>query len=312
MLLVSPSTPADSQGSGNNLHLLASVATPDGSVENIDTMPESDLQIVQSQVVAVETEAIDGGSTEPEPERPFLCEDCGRRFIRATHLRRHMRIHTGEKPFACHICGRRYARGDYLRAHIHAHRRDKIHKCKHCGEVFHDLTRFADHCRVLHKDLDDEFGNPKPPPENSPPPQQATLENTLSFESAEEITVIPSISSTHSTIPITLVNIPEVSQDSDMIISSTHLPTPTHTPLTSPELQLAQLQALAGHPNQGVLIQNGVPNTINEVTILTQPKVTTVYVDPVAQYMYSNGNTNNNNNVPLLTPTASPLARPTS
>lgn len=81
-----------------------------------------------------------------EPERPFPCNVCGRKFIRATHLRRHMRIHTGEKPFFCHICGRRYARGDYLRAHIHAHRREKFHKCRVCGEVYHDLSRFSNHC----------------------------------------------------------------------------------------------------------------------------------------------------------------------
>ena len=312
-----PSTPDNSQGSGNNLHLLAAVATPDGSgsSDQLETLTENELPIEEGQVIAVETEEVSDSSKEPE--RPFPCEVCGRKFIRATHLRRHMRIHTGEKPFACHICGRRYARGDYLRAHIHAHRRDKIHKCKHCGEVFHDLTRFADHCRIKHKDDDDEFGNPRPPPDMSPPPPifKTMLESTLTVESAEEITVVQTASAPlmmpHAnnamadSVQITLVNVPEPSEDNDVIITSCHLPTP---PLSSPELQLAHLQTLASQTNSNTHIHNGqlpIPDTSNEVTILSQPKA---YIDPIAQYMMTNGNHSNNNGPPFPTPSASPIA----
>lgn len=202
----------NSSSSGSNLHLLASVATPesvsgvtplgvtpDGGGESpgiqFVNLVESDEQVLQNTTPT--TTAADPRapptSEKQEPERPFLCSVCNHRFIRATHLRRHMRIHTGEKPFTCHICGQRYARGDYLRAHIQAHRRDRIHKCKHCGEAFHDLTRFADHCRLMHRDVNDEFGNPCPPPEYSPPPPtpSVTLESTLAIEAAEEITVVP-------------------------------------------------------------------------------------------------------------------------
>ena len=260
------------QGSnGNNLHLLAAVATPDGSTTVIDGQVQmdslqdvsGDLTLLQTPVVTVDqfTAAAAAGNTSmgvinqssqqngdgvpvPEPERPYPCEVCGRKFIRSTHLRRHMRIHTGEKPFACHICGRRYARGDYLRAHIQAHRRDKIHKCKHCGDVFRDLTRFADHCRLLHKDVNDEHGNPKPPPENSPPPPpiSTVLGDFLTAESAEEITVVPSsitIASEQNTVatpmmitnpsnqnvPITLINLAD-SQDEVLISSLHHAPPP--------------------------------------------------------------------------------------
>ena len=189
------------QPSGSNLHLLASVATPE-SVSTAMTLNGAESSIQYVNLVDPDDD-MGQSSTTPttdpkpsdkvEPERPFHCSVCSHRFIRATHLRRHMRIHTGEKPFTCHICGQRYARGDYLRAHIQAHRRDRIHKCKHCGEAFHDLTRFADHCRLMHRDVNDEFGNPCPPPEYSPPPPapSVTLESTLAIEAAEEITVVP-------------------------------------------------------------------------------------------------------------------------
>lgn len=324
------------QGSvGTNLHLLAAVATPGGSAsldpQHMDPLAsDGDLQVLQTQVVYDLSQQQANPSVEPE--RPFPCEVCGRKFIRSTHLRRHMRIHTGEKPFACHICGRRYARGDYLRAHIHAHRRDRVHKCKHCGEVFHDLTRFADHCRLLHKDMDDEFGNPKPPPESSPPPPPVTSFTTmLAAESAEEITMIPSgvniseidshahsrhpqsmESNSGSQIPITLINLTEPLEDQDEVVISnlTSHPSLHHTPTTfatltqappmmSPELQLAQLQALTGHTDPQVLIQNGqVPETANEVTVISQlPKATASYIDPVTHYIISNGNSHNNNEV---------------
>lgn len=150
---------------GNNLHLLAAVATPEDAQE---LTPNQILQLEASRVVSemLVNEVANNQKTSnkkplSEVERPFVCEVCDRKFIRSTHLRRHMRIHTGEKPFACHICGRKYARGDYLRAHIQGHRRDRVHKCKHCNEIFHDLTRFANHCRQVHLDEDEEDSSNK-------------------------------------------------------------------------------------------------------------------------------------------------------
>lgn len=152
--LSSSSMDMDGPTIGTNLHLLAAVATPEESHNKTDMVVSNILKATLEQ----EQQRLEQNNRPSENiERPYVCEVCDRKFIRSTHLRRHMRIHTGEKPFACHICGRRYARGDYLRAHINAHRRDRVHKCKHCNEIFHDLTRFADHCRQVHKDIEDEF-----------------------------------------------------------------------------------------------------------------------------------------------------------
>lgn len=361
--LTSPPPQMEQQTPGHNLHLLAAVATPEGEAATDDLQLENGVGGVMLGGGGGDTDHTlhvmtgedtlggsgGGGVTEPEPDRPYPCEVCGRKFIRATHLRRHMRIHTGEKPFACHICGRRYARGDYLRAHIHAHRRDKIHKCKHCGEVFHDLTRFADHCRLVHKDLDDQFGNPKPPPESSPPPPNFSsfLETALTAEQPEEITVVPSLNAmamdSSSGVPITLVTLPEADQD-DIGISveenpshshhshshshSAHghvighaLPTPNHTPMTSPaDLQLAQLRT-----QPEMLLQNGqlqVADMANDgtgfVSVQQQQqhrKVATPisYMDSATtQYIYGNGgghhgNVNNTATTMYPTPQSSPL-----
>ena len=47
----------------------------------------------------------------------LYCEECGKRFSRKDHLKRHSLTHTGEKPHICDICGSRYSRGDALHLH---------------------------------------------------------------------------------------------------------------------------------------------------------------------------------------------------
>lgn len=56
-------------------------------------------------------------------EKPFLCTwpDCGRKFSRSDELSRHKRTHTGEKKFACQVCGRRFMRSDHLTKHVRRH-----------------------------------------------------------------------------------------------------------------------------------------------------------------------------------------------
>uniref|UniRef100_A0A3B3YCF0 C2H2-type domain-containing protein n=1 Tax=Poecilia mexicana TaxID=48701 RepID=A0A3B3YCF0_9TELE len=56
-------------------------------------------------------------------ERPFVCgwSFCGKRFTRSDELQRHKRTHTGEKKFACHECPKRFMRSDHLSKHIKTH-----------------------------------------------------------------------------------------------------------------------------------------------------------------------------------------------
>ena len=58
-------------------------------------------------------------------ERPFLCRwpYCGKRFTRSDELQRHNRTHTGEKKFKCETCNKRFMRSDHLNKHIRIHQR---------------------------------------------------------------------------------------------------------------------------------------------------------------------------------------------
>ena len=63
--------------------------------------------------------------TELKSKRRFRCIYCGSKFVRSTHLHRHLRIHTGVKPYVCPVCRKRFSRSDYQSAHVLLHRREK-------------------------------------------------------------------------------------------------------------------------------------------------------------------------------------------
>ncbi|KAL6086816.1 hypothetical protein STEG23_031131 [Scotinomys teguina] len=56
-------------------------------------------------------------------EKPFTCswDGCDKKFARSDELSRHRRTHTGEKKFVCPVCDRRFMRSDHLTKHARRH-----------------------------------------------------------------------------------------------------------------------------------------------------------------------------------------------
>ncbi|XP_056251879.1 Krueppel-like factor 5 [Seriola aureovittata] len=56
-------------------------------------------------------------------EKPYRCtwDSCDWRFARSDELTRHYRKHTGAKPFQCAVCSRAFSRSDHLALHMKRH-----------------------------------------------------------------------------------------------------------------------------------------------------------------------------------------------
>jgi len=145
------------QAQTQTIYTTGSVAI-DGTTVTTTTTDTSSAQPVRKmrRVACTCPNCKDGDNRSADgKKKQHICHipNCGKVYGKTSHLRAHLRWHTGERPFACEwmFCGKRFTRSDELQRHKRTHTGEKRFQCAECSKRFMRSDHLSKHLKIHKK-----------------------------------------------------------------------------------------------------------------------------------------------------------------